>query len=248
MINNIFNGFSSIISAIHLMLNSPIRRFIIIPLGINTLLFAAAIYLLLNQFGIWLDYFMPDFPSWLSWLETLLHWILWPLFSVMIIFLVFYSFSFIMNIIASPFNSLLAQKVEAHLKGFSIEDDSVLPPLKAITKGFSSEIQKLLYLIKWSILLLIISFIPVINLAAPFLWFIFGAWMLALNYMDYPMGNHQYFFKDINQSAQKNKSSILGLGSAIFLLTSIPVINFIAMPAAVTAATIIFVKQQEPTS
>ena len=245
MLKNIIHGFSTVIQAIQLISSPSIRRFIIIPLSINTLLFASAIYLLFNQFGIWLDYFMPDFPSWLSWLETLLEWILWPLFSVMIFFLVFYSFSFLMNLIASPFNSLLAEKVEAHLKGQNIETDALLPPLKAITKGISSELQKILYLLKWSIVLLIISFIPVINLAAPVLWFIFGAWMLAINYMDYPMGNHQLFFKDIHQSAKNNRPALLGLGSAVFILTSIPIINFIAMPSAVIAATIVFVKQQE---
>ena len=37
---------------------------------------------------------------------------------------------------------------------------------------------KLLYLLKWSVLILIISFIPVINIIAPPLWLVFGAWML----------------------------------------------------------------------
>ncbi len=248
MLKNFIQGFATILQAIPLIQKPGIRRFIVIPLSINITLFTGAIYLLFSQFGIWLDYLMPDFPDWLSWLETLLNWILWPLFSVMIFFLVFYTFSFLMNIIASPFNSLLAEKVERHLAGQSIANDSLMPTFKAIGKALASETHKLIYLIKWSLVLLIISLIPAINLAAPFLWFVFGAWMLALNYMDYPMGNHQLFFKEIKQQAKANKPAVMGLGSGIFLLTSIPLINFIAMPVAVTAASILFVKQQEADS
>ena len=103
------------------------------------------------------------------------------------------------------------------------------------------EIQKILYAIKWFLLLLIITaiitFIPVVNFTIPFIWVIFSAWFFALEYNDYPLANRGMFFEDIKSYNRKNRMRSLGLGSAIFILTSIPVINFFAMPVAIAGAT-----------
>ena len=243
MIINLFKGLGHALKGIKLITQPGIRRFIIIPLSINVVLFSTAIYFLVTLFDQAIAYLMPQFPDWLSWLESAISWILWPLFAVMIFFLVFYTFSFIANLIAAPFNSLLSEKVEAMLRGEPLSDSPSFPVWTTIKKSIGSEIGKLFYLLKWSVILLIISIIPVINVASPFLWILFGAWMLALEYLDYPMGNHGHYFKEINQQAVSKKTLSLGFGSGVFLLTSIPVVNFIAMPVAVAGATHLWVKQ-----
>lgn len=246
MIQNTFQGFGSAFKGIQLITQPGIRRFVIIPLAINLVLFSVAIYLLGTQFEQAINYLMPDFPSWLSWLADLIVWILWPLFAVMIFFLVFYTFTYVASLVAAPFNGLLAEKVEAMLRGETSLQGSLLPTWKMVVKSLGSIVSSLWYVLKWSLLLLIISFIPVINVAAPVLWFAFGAWVLALNYLDPPMGNHDHFFKDVIGYARQRKSSTLGFGSAMVLLTSIPVVNFIAIPAGVAGATYLWVKQERP--
>lgn len=244
MIVNFFKGFGYSIKGLKLINQPGLRRFVAIPLTINIALFGTAIYLLVRQFDIWMSQLMPDFPNWLSWLEDALMWLLWPMFAAMIIFLVFYTFTFFANLIAAPFNSLLAEKTELFLLGKPIEDTASYPKWQTIKKSIGSEIGKLVYLLKWSIILLIISFIPVINVAAPAIWVMFGAWMLALEYIGYPMENHGRHFKDINKQALSRRTLSLGFGGSVFLLTSIPVINFLAMPSAVAGATALWVNQQ----
>ena len=112
-------------------------------------------------------------------------------------------------------------------------------------KSIGSIVSSLWYVLKWSILLLIISFIPVINIAAPVLWFVFGAWVLALNYLEPPMGDHDNFFNQVIAFARQRKPLSLGFGTGMVLLTSIPVINFIAIPAGVAGATYLWVKQEQ---
>ena len=222
-----------------------VRRFIAIPLAINIILFSIGIYYLVTLFEQLMAYFMPNFPSWLSWLQTLIESLLWPMFAVMIFFMVFYTFSFVANLIAAPFNSLLAEKVENLLRGEPLQNTSLIPAWQTVTKTLASELGKLFYLIKWSLLILLISFIPVVNVLAPALWIIFGAWMLALEYLDYPMGNHGHHFKEINQQAIADKTLSLGLGGGVFLLTSIPLLNFLAMPASVAGATALWVTKNK---
>lgn len=245
MIGHFFSGIASSLKGLRLISQPGIRHFVTIPLAINISLFSIAIGILIMMFSQWMETLMPNFPDWLSWLEDAIMWILWPLFAFMIFFVAFYSFTFIANLIAAPFNSLLSEKVEATLKGQPSDHIPRLPPWQTVKKTMGSEIAKLVYLIKWSLIILVISFIPIINITAPVLWFIFGAWMLALEYLDFPMGNHGHYFKEINQHVTSKKTASLGFGISTLILTSIPVINFFAMPASVAGATALWVKQEK---
>ncbi|RDH84420.1 MAG: sulfate transporter CysZ [endosymbiont of Galathealinum brachiosum] len=242
MIGNLFKGFGHIFEGLKLITQPGLRRFVLIPLSINITLFGGATWYLFIKFDEWMNSLLPDFPDWLSWLETALIWLLWPLFSIMILLVIFYTFTFIANLIAAPFNSLLAEKVEKHLTGQPLDTGPSFPTSEMIKRSIASEIGKLFYFIKWWIVLFILTLIPVINLAAPFIWILFGAWMLSLEYLDYPMSNHNKFFKDINKQAISKRSLSLGFGGSVMLFTSIPVLNFIAMPAGVAGATSLWVK------
>ena len=225
-----FSGLADALSGFALIFQKGVRRYVVVPLLINISLFSSAIYLLSQRMDSWLESLLP---SWLSWLE----WLIWPLFVMTLLLLVFYTFSLLANLIAAPFNSLLAARVEAHLTGKKPEHIDAEKFWKIALRSISSEVIKLLYFLKWLILLIIITLIPGLNLAAPFLWFIYAAWSFSLEYMDYPLANHGMLFKDIRQHNRDHRMRSLGLGSVIFVLTSIPFVNFLAMPVAVAAAT-----------
>jgi CysZ protein len=225
-----FKGAADCIAGFKLILNPGLRRFVIIPLLINIALFATAIYFFSQKIDSWVEQLLP---SWLSFLE----FILWPLFALTIFLIVFYSFTLLANLIAAPFNSLLAARVEARLSGGAIEDVTADAFWKVLFRSIGAELTKILYLIKWFIPLLILTFIPVVNVVAPFAWFLFAAWSFALEYTDYPLGNHGQLFPAVREYNRKNAMRALGFGSVVFLLTSIPVLNFLAMPVAVCGAT-----------
>jgi CysZ protein len=223
-------GFTDCFSGFGLLFKPGIKRFVLIPFIINFGLFSLAIKLLMDQLTIWIEKLLP---GWLSWLE----WLIWPLFAIAMLLIVFYSFTVIANLIAAPFNSLLSARIEAMLTGKKPEDINTDDFIKLIGRTVKSEIQKILYAIKWVIPLLIITIIPVINLVAPFLWILFAAWFFALQYNDYPLANRGHFFDEVKTYSRKNRMRSLGLGTAVFLLTSIPGVNFFAMPVAVAGAT-----------
>ena len=223
-------GFLDCFSGFGLILKPGIKRFVLIPFAINLGLFSLAIKLLSDQLDTWLERLLP---SWLAWLE----WLIWPLFTLAIFLIVFYSFTVIANLIAAPFNSILSARVEALLTGKKPEDINTDRFLKLMTRTLLSEIQKILYAIKWFIPLIIITIIPVVNIISPFLWILFAAWFFALEYSDYPLANRGQFFDEVKSYNKNNRMRSLGLGSAVFLLTSIPVVNFFAMPVAIAGAT-----------
>lgn len=79
----------------------------------------------------------------------------------------------------------------------------------------------------------------------PILWMIFTAWMLALEYTSFPMGNHGLLFSQQRDRLRKKRLTVLGFGGATLLMTLIPVVNFLAMPVAVAGATALWVEQFE---
>lgn len=236
-ITEFFAGVGYLLQGFSLITQRGIRPFVILPLMINIVVFSGGVWLGMNQ----LDNLMQKLlPSWLSWLE----WLLWPMFAVLIFFAIFYTFSILANLIAAPFNAILAERVEARLKGLPVaEFQGYRSIADLIGRTFKSELQKLFYMLKWLVLLLILTFIPVVNIIAPFAWILYGAWMLAIEYADYPMGNHNLFFKEELPVLRQYRSHSLGFGGALSLLTTIPFVNFIAMPVGVAGATVLWVKR-----
>ncbi len=235
MLGGFFQGIGYLFSGLSLITQKGIRPFVLVPLLVNIIVFSAGIWFASAQVDGLMERLLPD---WLSWLE----WLLWPLFFVLIFFAVFYTFSIIANLIAAPFNSILAERVENRLKGLPVPEFQGYKTLPAIIgRTFRSEISKLFYMLKWMAVLLIITVIPVVNIIAPFAWALYGAWMLAITYVDYPMGNHELYFKDELPALKKYRSHALGFGGGLSLLTLIPVVNFLAMPVGVAGGTAFWV-------
>lgn len=221
---DIIRGFRYLLSGFSLIGKPRIRLFVVIPLLVNTLLFAGVIYFGASS--------MNDFIESLSDKWQFLEWLLWPLFALITMTVVFFGFSILANLIAAPFNGFLAETVEYHLEGKGIPSSSN-NLVREIIKALGSEANKFLYFIIRAVPLLILLFIPGLQL----LWLLFGAWMMALEYMDYPMGNHGMTFKEERLILKKRRALVLGFGSGVMLMALVPVLNFIVMPVAVCGAT-----------
>ncbi len=230
-------GFKYLLSGFKLILKPGIRFYVLIPLLINTLLFAGAIVYGANTLSDLIDGLLAQW-QWLEWLT----WLLWPIFVIVALTIVFFCFSIIANLIGAPFNGFLAEAVERTLTGKEVksENNQSLPII--ISVAIKSEFQKFMYFIIRALPLLILFIIPMVNVAAPLVWFLFSAWMFAIEYGDYPMGNHGIVFKQQREKFALNRQLSFGFGSGVMLITMIPVINFLAMPVAVAGATRMFVE------
>ena len=235
MKSNPFVGAGCLIRGLRLITQPALRPFVLIPLLINTLIFSLLIWLGIDQFEVLLNWLLPE-NNWLDFLR----WLLWPLFALTLLLIIFYTFTVVANLIASPFNDVLAEKVEQLLGGTLPENSS--SDWKRVVKGIApalmGEVRKIAYFLLRVLPLLILFVIPGINIAAPFLWLLFSVWFLTLEYTDYPMGNHGIAFKQQLVRLKEQRLAALGFGSALTLMMMVPLLNFVAMPAAVAGATI----------
>lgn len=225
------------------MLPQPgIRHFVLVPLLINLLLFIMAIWLLMRQFTAWVDYGLGMLPAW----ADFLYWMLWPVFALVVMVGVYYGFSIVANLIAAPFNGFLAEKVEQRLRGLPVVDEGWGAVLAMVPRALQRELHKLAYYLPRFLLLLIITFIPGLNLIAPLLWFLFGAWMMSIQYCDYPMDNNKVSFAQMKQLMKARRITSIGFGSLVQLGMLVPVLNLFLMPAAVVGATLFWVEEYAP--
>ena len=228
-----------------LVLSPGLRLFVILPVLINLIVFTGLIVLAVQQFSGWVDTFIPSLPSWLSFLEYLL----WPLFVVLVLALVFFTFTMLATLIAAPFNGFLSEKVEVVVRG---KDD--FPPFSwgelvaMVPRTMGREMRKLAYFLPRAIPLLILTFIPVVNLVAAPLWILFGVWMMAIQYIDYPADNNKMSWQDMLAWLRSNRWNSMSFGGITYLALMIPGLNVLMMPAAVAGATVFWVRERPEAS
>lgn len=225
------------------LLRTPgLRRFVWMPVLINLLVFGGMGWwfnsLALDWLSSWT--FFSSLGDWwiVNAIETVLRWIL----TLALLFFMAFLFTLLANFIGAPFNGLLAERVEAHLVGdVTTPAPTVIELIKTIPRLMGSELAKLLYLVLCLVPLLILQFIPVVNIIAPALLFLFGAWMFSLEYMDYPMGNHGALFRDVRRRMRQNRKAAYGFGCVVSLFSIVPFVNLFIMPVAVAGATALYV-------
>jgi len=211
------------------LLTSPeLRKFIIIPMLINVVLYSAALTLGYFYISDLIDQFIP---GWLHWLS----WILWPLFFISFFIAGFFTFTILANMLAAPFYGKLSAKTLA-----MVSDKALAAAEQPLPKVILAETKRIGYLATRALPLLILSIIPGINVIAPFLWALFGAWGMALEYLAYPLENQGVLFSEQKDLVKSVRLGALSFGGLAVLGLTVPVLNIVVAPAAVIGATLYF--------
>ncbi len=234
MPTDFFHGIRYLLTGLRLVTRAPLRRELLWPVLISASVFFAAAWALVQLFmglaGGWLPEWMPE---WL--IDTLVIVTALP-FALIVAFLV-------ASLVSAPLNGRLARRVEMHLtqgRTTPMPGES-LPPLREARLAMTSELRKFAWFAARALPLLLLFLIPVVNLAAPFLWFLFSAWFLAIETLDYPAGNHGLFFTEQRRWLRARPSLTLGFGSAALLLLMVPVLNLLALSAGIAGASALWV-------
>lgn len=239
---NFFHGLGYLAEGFRLIRQPGLRLFVIIPLCLNILLFAALFYLLAEFFSVLIATAMGWLPDW-AWLQSL-DWLFWILYGAVILLMLAYGFVIVANLIGSPFYGYLAELTEKHLTGEEVGvGGGWTQIIKDTPRALWREVQKILYYLPRALGLFIIGLIPVVNLVAAVLWFLFNSWMMALQYVDYPADNNRVSFPMLRQQLAQRRLSALGFGLPVALGAMVPVLNLFVVPAAVCGATAFWVHE-----
>jgi len=249
MVNNSLgsavSGPSLILQGAKLLWHPSIRWLVLIPLLINILLFSALTAAAGQWLGGWLDSMVNAVPDWLQWLV----WIVWLLFSLLALVIYAFSFTLVANLIGSPFYGLIAERVIIMQGASSAAAESSV--FRVAWQSFRRQLQLLAYFIPRTIavglLTLLVSFVPLINLLAPVIAGCWAAWALAIQYLDYPADIEAVSFNQLIDQAGQNRWPAMGFGFAALGASAIPLLNLVALPAAVVGGTLLWCRTYKST-
>ena len=229
----IFEGFK-------LLWRRDIRWLVIIPLLINIILFASATCFAASWLQNWITTITTSVPEWLQWLS----WIIWFLFAILALAIYAFTFTIFANLIGSPFYGVIAQRVIAAETHTTPRATNVA---ESACQSLVREVQLIIYFVPRTLgvgaIVLILSFIPVVNLLAPIIAASWAAWCLCLQYLDYAADTEGVSFVDLRNKVSANRLNSMGFGFATMVAAAVPVVNLVMLPASVVDGSLLWCRQ-----
>jgi CysZ protein len=234
MIKNIILGIKEYAGVFKLMSDLKLWKYFIIPMLISfctAILIGVEAYVLSDDVGfyiskIWIwDWGKEVFSSISNFIGGLV---------VLIIGLILYKH--IIMALSAPFMSPVSEKIEKHFYGDVSHLHRKTSNTDQLIRGIRINIRNLTKELIITVPILILKFIPVVNIFSTILLFIVQAYYAGFGNMDYTLERHLKY-KESVQFVSKNKGYAIGNGIVFMLFLLIPIVGIIiVLPLSVTAA------------
>lgn len=233
VLSHFFNGFFYLLYGFSELKNKRYRPYIVWPIMLSVLLYVAFFWVAITIGDLFFQWWDSWIPSWLHWMNV----ILWSLGFIFLMAVLVFLFTAIINIIAAPFNASLATLiVQHHSDTVSNVHPAPASLIKTIWRQCKRQLQLTWFFISRLLLGLVLFLIPGLQVVAGFIWFGLNAWLMSLQYCDYPMEYAGLSARETRKTLTRHAPLTLGFGVAVLLCTFIPIINCAVIPAAVIAA------------
>ena len=77
----------------------------------------------------------------------------------------------------------------------------------------------------------------------PLITFLFSAWMMAIQYCDYPFDNHKVPFELMKNELATKRNMTVTFGGLVSLCMLVPIVNLVVIPVAACGTTAMWVKE-----
>jgi CysZ protein len=240
MVNNILKGIKAYTGTFELISKLKLWKYFAIPIAISVitaLIIGLSAYGLSDNIGrfianVWpWDWGSDTFTS----ISTFIGWIL-----ILAIGLILYKH--IVMAFSAPFMSPVSEKIEAHLTGVERHNHRKTSFKEQLWRGIRINIRNLGKELLFTLPLLLLKFIPVVNILSTVLLFLLQAYYAGFGNMDYTLERHFKYRESIN-FVGRHKGIAIGNGIIFILFLLIPVVGVIlVLPMSVTASSISTVK------
>ncbi|MEQ8859433.1 MAG: sulfate transporter CysZ [Pseudomonadales bacterium] len=211
-----------------------LARYTLLPALVSLAVIALGLWATFGYIDTLTAWLTAQLPGWLEFLGAIVA----PLLYLLGVLVGAWLFGFLAVVIASPFLGDLSVAVERAEFG----DGPAQPPSvwTGAAAAVGRELRKLAYYLPRLLLVFVLTLIPLLNAVAPFLWFAFGAWTLAVQFCDYPNENRGRPFRDTVSLLQQHRIAALGYGACATLALAVPLLNFLLIPVAVAGGTLLW--------
>jgi CysZ protein len=148
----------------------------------------------------------------------------------------FFTFKHLLMAICGPFMAPISQRVEDHLNGEKVVSE--IGFMSSLVRSVRINIRLILIELLVSIPLILLSFIPMLNILSSILLFYASSYFTGFGAMDYCLERH-FKTSDSVKFVRANKGLATGNGIIFNLILLIPVVGvLIVLPVSTAAATV----------
>jgi len=234
MIKDIILGLKEYSGAMALISKLKLWRYFIIPILISVatfVLIGVEAYVLSDNVGnyiakIWIwDWGKETFSALSNFIGAIV---------VLIIGLILYKH--IVMALSAPFMSPVSEKIEKYFYGDVSHKHRKTSNAEQLVRGIRINIRNLVKELLFTIPILLLKFVPVVNIFSTLALFLIQAYYAGFGNMDYTLERH-FNYKESLEFVNKNRGFAVGNGIIFMLFLLIPVIGIIiVLPLSVTAA------------
>jgi CysZ protein len=239
MIQDIFRGLQVYTGAYGLISKLKLWKYFVVPVIISIVVFALifiSAYGLSDNLGEWIaqiwiwDLGKETFTA----ISTFIGGVI--LFAIGLV-----SYKHIIMALSSPFMSPVSEKIEAYFTGKPAKNYVNTNFSKQLIRGIRIGMRNLFKELTLTIPILLLKFIPVVNIFSTVLLFLVQAYYAGFANMDYTLERH-FKYKESVAFIRQHRGLTIGNGIGFLLLLFIPVIGVIlVLPLSVTSASVIAV-------
>ena len=236
MIKQIFFGISAYKEAFVLLSKLKLWNYFIIPTVISLLTFLFIVYTAIG-YSATIGQLLAEIWIW-NWGKEIVM-MLSSFGGGLVIFVIgLMLYKYIVLAISAPFMGVVSEKIELHLNGGFYTDCKKTTFIAQLWRGIQVNVRNLGMELFFTFPLLLLKFIPVVNLFSSVLLFLIQAYYAGFGNMDYTL--ERYFsFKESLGFVKKNTGYSIGNGIVFIGCLFLPVLGIIiVLPLSVTAASI----------
>lgn len=202
----------------------------LMPLVIGFTLYAGFGTLVLTHFREWGEEWIRQKTTHPS-LGTFLQGLLWVLLSLILFFIFNWTFVLLVSLLSSPFNGALSARVEKLLDQKPVENWGQVTQgiISSFFKNMGNELKKISLILILTLLALLLNFFPLLSPLS----FLLSALLLAIQFLDYNWGRHEWPIGDCMKDLKRNIVSYGVTGGLFILAMTVPLLNVMAIPFAV---------------
>ena len=239
MIQNIFTGLQVYTGAYALISKLKLWKYFVIPIIISVVVFALlfiSAYGLSDNLGNWIAGIWPwDFGrATFTAISTFIG-------GVFILAIGLLLYKHVVMALASPFMSPVSEKIEAYYTGKPAQNYTNVTFSKQLARSIRIAIRNFSKEMLYTIPILLLKFVPIVNIFSTVLLFLLQAYYAGFANMDYTLERH-FTYKESVSFIRKHRGLAIGNGIGFLLLLFVPVIGIIlVLPLSVTSASVIAV-------
>lgn len=244
-LQRILQGFSFVSKGWGLLRQeSWLFKWLVIPLIIDFILMFFGLVIMLTHIGEWATLITVQLISaQAGFWYFVLYYPLLLLMGLTASVAVFYSVFVLSSVVAAPFYAILVEKILVK-KGVRPDRPFDLGRWLSISlKMLGISLLKAMVFLVVGVVLLVISFIPGLNVLSIFATFL----IIAFDCMDYSFETMEMNFSSRMRFFKNHLREFLGMGAFLTLTAFIPGLTLLVLPIAVCGAADLFVKLHEKT-